>query len=201
MKFTYVILLLIFSPISFANSSNEIKVLINNYYSMPDRAHKLDWENEVSAKHELSNMLNQILMEPEINKWKKFIKTTSAHSSYFSIVFDEITPIDKIKWKSISSVNDTTIKAVIIRKKQSYFTESENLPDISRFVSDYKITNYSQSELNDLRADTLIPEAMEYIVTSKVEVEFILIRKDDSLRISSIKQIKVLSSILEIMFP
>lgn len=201
MKYTYTIILLIFAPISFANASNEIRSLINNYYSMPDQALKLNWENEASAKHELSNMLNQILTEPEITKWKKFIKTTSAHSSYFSIVFDEITPIDEIKWKSISSVNGTTIKAVIIRKKQSYFTESENLPDISRFVSDYKITNYSQAELNELRAGTLIPEAMEYIVTSRVEVEFIIIRNDDYLRISSIKQIKVLSSTLEIMFP
>jgi len=201
MKYTHIILLLVFSTISHANSSNEIKTLINKYYSIPERAQKLDWENEVRAKHELSSMLSQILTEPEITKWSNFIKTTSAHSSYFSIVFDEIALIGQIDWKSISSVNDDTVKAVIVRKMQSYFTESENLPDISHFVRDFKITNYSQAELNELRASTLVPEAIDYIVMSKVEVEFILIRGGDYLRISSVKQINVLSSTLEIMFP
>jgi len=201
MKKTFIITLFLYSCFTHADVSTETKLLINKYYAIPEQVKEFDWSNESRAKQKLIGLLEQTLTTPEIDKWRQLIKTTSAHSSYFSLIFEEMTLLGEIEWLSILTLDSNTIKAIITRNKLSSYWQSENLATTTNFIAEHRIKNYTQTELDTIRKNTLVPEAIEYVVRSKVEVEIILSRTNDSLRIASIDESNILSSTLELILP
>ncbi len=197
---TFILLTTSFPSLTQTDLPPVLKEVIKLYYSIPDQVEKIDWTNENSAKDRLLAQFKEVLTEPVLSEFVGWIETTSIKSSHYSLLFEEIRPIDPIAFLTFEKT-DSGYNVMVHRTKRETLLGAENLPSIDGFIKKYKISNYTQSDLERVHAQSPVPELIEHTVESKIEEEFQLKEIKDGWRITNIREKNLISSKLTIHEP
>lgn len=188
--------------VSCSNSllSSKPLILIDKYFYAPVYFNQLlnRQLSEGEIKSDLKKYYKSICTMPLLNDLNTWIEQQYLQGDAFALYFNEILSY-QISKKEIEYLKDSVVVRLYAEKEQ-YFSFEENLSEISTFIKDYKITNYSQQQIMKIIKREKNPELIELRVKSKVKTEFTIVKVKYEYKISNINE-DVLESKLTIDLP
>lgn len=153
-----ILITLLFSSNVFSSEPESLQL----WKSQSDFFWKMDFSNEEKFKVDLSNYYRRIYTDEILDRVLQWVNNGRLESEHYSWRFNNLRDTKIKKFKNAGK-NLFRVKAV----QNSCYHLNYNHPNLETLVDDYKVSNYTQIQVDEWLA-TLLPESEDAEICLKV---------------------------------